>query len=257
MVTEDQKQLQAHKIVLTACSGYFENILRNYAHPHPLLCLDEIKAIDLNYVLDYIYYGEVQMHQEHIERFMKIAQKLQLSGISDIPADFDENEKNIKMPILESVNSSIQEEIPEESYDLSYGEFQPAINKKKIDLYDRQRLTFHVSPENKANFESLEELDIYIDSQFIKTEGGNMCNFCQKISRKVNHIKEHIETHIKGMSFICNVCENVTRTRNGFRKHKANCVEKSLSDIMKDGYTSWKESHNLSNVSSKDLKDCA
>ena len=36
----------------------------------------------MKYVLDYIYYGEIQIHQENLDRFLRIAQRLQIEGLT-------------------------------------------------------------------------------------------------------------------------------------------------------------------------------
>ena len=36
LVCEDGQQIQAHKVILAASSPFFEDILQNIKHPHPL-----------------------------------------------------------------------------------------------------------------------------------------------------------------------------------------------------------------------------
>ena len=81
LVSDDQKQMSAHKLILSSCSEYFRNILKQNNHQNPLLCLDGITFSDLNNVMDYIYYGEVNVYQEDLERFLKIAERLRLEGL--------------------------------------------------------------------------------------------------------------------------------------------------------------------------------
>ena len=50
-------------------------------HSHPLLCLEGINFSELSNVIDYIYYGELQIYQEDLDRFLQIAQRLQLQGL--------------------------------------------------------------------------------------------------------------------------------------------------------------------------------
>ena len=40
LVSDDQQQISAHRVVLTACSGYFNNVLSQNVHSHPFLCLE-------------------------------------------------------------------------------------------------------------------------------------------------------------------------------------------------------------------------
>ena len=54
LVSDDQKQILAHKVILSSCGEYFKNILTQNKHPHPLLCLEGINFKDLNNILDYM-----------------------------------------------------------------------------------------------------------------------------------------------------------------------------------------------------------
>ena len=81
LVSDDQKQFSAHKVVLSACSEYFQNILTLNTHSHPLLCLSEVSSKDLNNMLDFIYFGEVQVYQDDIDRFLHVAQRFHLKGL--------------------------------------------------------------------------------------------------------------------------------------------------------------------------------
>ena len=80
LVSDDQKQVSAHMLVLSACSEYFRDIfkLNNKPNAHPLVCLDGISSGDLKDILDYMYIGEVQIFQEDVNRFFSIAQRLKL-----------------------------------------------------------------------------------------------------------------------------------------------------------------------------------
>lgn len=102
LVSDDQHQVQAHKLVLSACSPYFKNILTQNQHSHPLLCLDGIQSEELQFVLDYIYQGEVQIFQELLDRFLHIAQKLSLEGLT---AAGDENGPDSSQSIPEQFHN--------------------------------------------------------------------------------------------------------------------------------------------------------
>ena len=78
LVSDDQKLISAHKVVLSASSEYFKNILKQQKHPNPLLCLEGISSTELNDILDYVYHGEVNINQEDLDRFLKIAERLKL-----------------------------------------------------------------------------------------------------------------------------------------------------------------------------------
>eukprot|EP00091_Calanus_sinicus_P021451 TRINITY_DN6361_c0_g2_i1.p1 TRINITY_DN6361_c0_g2~~TRINITY_DN6361_c0_g2_i1.p1 ORF type:complete len:107 (+),score=16.34 TRINITY_DN6361_c0_g2_i1:189-509(+) len=51
----DDEQIQVHKVILSACSPFFRNILRRNPHQHPLLYLKGVKHSDLQSVLHFMY----------------------------------------------------------------------------------------------------------------------------------------------------------------------------------------------------------
>ena len=55
IVTDDNEQIAAHKLVLSACSEYFKNIFKRNKNPNLLLCIEGVSSVDLGNVLDYIY----------------------------------------------------------------------------------------------------------------------------------------------------------------------------------------------------------
>ena len=61
LVSDDQHTISAHRVVLSASSEYFNNILSNNFHSHPMLCLEGVSFEELGNVVDYIYYGEIQV----------------------------------------------------------------------------------------------------------------------------------------------------------------------------------------------------
>jgi len=78
----DDDQLQAHKVILSACSPFFRSILRRNRHEHPLLYLKGVKYADLVSVLDFMYHGEVNIAQEELNSFLAVAEDLQVKGLS-------------------------------------------------------------------------------------------------------------------------------------------------------------------------------
>ena len=54
-------QVQAHKVILAASSGYFRSILKRNPGPNPILIMPpDVKHNDLASILEFIYHGEVR-----------------------------------------------------------------------------------------------------------------------------------------------------------------------------------------------------
>jgi hypothetical protein len=77
----DDEQLQAHKVILSACSPFFKNILRRNHHPHPLLYLKGVSFRDMEAVLNFMYHGEVNVAQDDLNSFLQVAEDLRVKGI--------------------------------------------------------------------------------------------------------------------------------------------------------------------------------
>ena len=78
----DDDQVQAHKVILSACSPFFRTILKRNRHEHPLLYLKGVKYIDLVSVLNFMYHGEVNVAQEELNSFLAIAEELKVKGLT-------------------------------------------------------------------------------------------------------------------------------------------------------------------------------
>ena len=78
----DDEQIQAHKVILSACSPFFHNVLRRNPHQHPLLYLKNVKYTDLQAVLNFMYHGEVNVAQEELNSFLSVAEDLKVKGLT-------------------------------------------------------------------------------------------------------------------------------------------------------------------------------
>jgi len=97
----DDDQMQAHKVILSACSPFFRNILRRNPHQHPLLYLKGVKFTDLQSVLNFMYHGEVNIAQEELNSFLAVAEDLKVKGLT-------QSQSGESMKTLPSSSKTIQ-----------------------------------------------------------------------------------------------------------------------------------------------------
>merc|ERR1712202_55982 len=72
----------AHKVILSACSPFFRQILKRNRHQHPLLYLKGVKYTDLQSVLNFMYHGEVNVAQDELNSFLTVAEDLRVKGLT-------------------------------------------------------------------------------------------------------------------------------------------------------------------------------
>ncbi|XP_044757572.1 protein tramtrack, beta isoform isoform X1 [Coccinella septempunctata] len=81
------RHLQAHKVVLSACSSYFQSLFTINPCQHPIVILKDVKFVDLKIMVDFMYYGEVNVSQEQLPHILKTAEMLKIKGLAEIPVD--------------------------------------------------------------------------------------------------------------------------------------------------------------------------
>ena len=104
----DDKQVQAHKVILSACSPFFRCILKKNPHPHPLLYLKGVKYEEVLSVLDFMYHGEVNVAQEDLSSFLAVAKELEVKGLTQ---EDSEEKSNTQSTIEKSRNKLFDKQI--------------------------------------------------------------------------------------------------------------------------------------------------
>jgi len=110
------RKLPAHKMLLSACSPYFRELLKGNPCQHPIIILRDIKYDDLFSLLQFMYNGEVNVAQDQLNSFLKSAESLKIRGLTD-----NENENSDRPAVV----------VPPARERLQDNELQPPPVKKK------------------------------------------------------------------------------------------------------------------------------
>ena len=106
LVSEDNKHIKAHRLILSAGSKFFRNILVDKSHVHPMLCLDGVNSEELDMVIKYLYVGEVAVPQSNLQKFLQVAHKLKCLGLIE-----KKLEEHIKSENKKTHHQSVDNEI--------------------------------------------------------------------------------------------------------------------------------------------------
>lgn len=87
----DGRSLKAHRVVLSACSPYFRELLKSTPCKHPVIVLQDVAFTDLHALVEFIYHGEVNVHQRSLSSFLKTAEVLRVSGLTQQQAEETHN----------------------------------------------------------------------------------------------------------------------------------------------------------------------
>jgi hypothetical protein len=80
----DGLNLKAHKMVLSACSPYFQSMFYNTPDKHPVVFLKDVRYDEMKALLEFMYRGEVSVDQENLSSLLKVAEGLKIKGLADV-----------------------------------------------------------------------------------------------------------------------------------------------------------------------------
>ena len=213
LVSDDEVHLSSHKLVLSACSEFFKSILKKTSNPHPLIYLSGISSRNLNFIMDYIYHGEVEIYQEQLDDFLEVAQKLKIAGLnSDQKQEAEVSKENFvttdhatftKEQEFNHQNPKSENKFAEQSYK------HPNLSNTAI-----EKVSFPAMDMDTA------ELDEKIKEMIDVVNGVFTCKLCGKTAKQKIVVKNHAETHFEGLSFPCQQCGKTFRSKNSFKVHQ-------------------------------------
>ena len=87
LACEDGQQIEAHKVVLATSSPFFRELLKKSNHPHPLIYMRGLRSENLVALIDFLYFGETKVLQEHFDTFIALTEELRLKGLTGCSAE--------------------------------------------------------------------------------------------------------------------------------------------------------------------------
>nr|CAD7401818.1 unnamed protein product [Timema cristinae] len=81
LACEGSVSVKCHKMVLAACSSYFQALFTELPCRHPVVVLKDVKYSEMKAILEYMYRGEVNVAQDQLAALLKVAQALKVKGL--------------------------------------------------------------------------------------------------------------------------------------------------------------------------------
>ncbi|XP_037719718.1 protein bric-a-brac 2 isoform X2 [Drosophila subpulchrella] len=78
--------IKAHKMVLSACSPYFQALFYDNPCQHPIIIMRDVNWSDLKALVEFMYKGEINVCQDQINPLLKVAETLKIRGLAEVSA---------------------------------------------------------------------------------------------------------------------------------------------------------------------------
>ena len=220
LACEDGLQMEAHKVILTSSSPFFEKILQKSKHPHPLIFLKGFQSKDFVSILDFLYFGEANVYQENLDSFLAIAEEIQLKGLTgQTPSDLIDEWENPQLSEPAQRNKDIFMK-------------QKLIQQERVSPNTFTAVT--IPDQSRTDLQALDErVKSMMENGQKKIPNGKdrngrpilakswICKVCGK-EDKLTNVIQHIEgNHLEGLSIPCDYCSETLSSRNSLRRHKS------------------------------------
>merc|ERR1712126_502462 len=109
LVCDDKIHIKAHKIVLSACSPVFKDILNDLPQNNSVIYLRGIHHQEMESILEFIYLGVATFHQERMNEFLTVAKSLEIKEISkNVEKEPDNNEIFAEFTNIQNTKMNIE-----------------------------------------------------------------------------------------------------------------------------------------------------
>ena len=200
LVSDDEEHISAHKLVLSASSDFFRNILRKASHSNPMIYLHGFGSKELQFVMDYIYLGEIQVLQDDLDGFLNATQKLKIKGLTQRHGSMNDkvphNEQSLReddaLFLKDPTNRGVDNNILQEK-----GSFAENFLNVKCEVEDPEEEEY--LEDNTHGYEVGGDFNVNHITKHGRRRNhpdktrNLQCNFCGYSTQKMSNIKVHVK----------------------------------------------------------------
>jgi len=225
------RKVQAHKLILSACSNFFRNVFKENIHQHPLIYLRGVSHSDLVSALDFMYHGEVAVCQDDLNSFLSLAEDLEIRGLtqnsghqSGPQSQSRQQAPPVKVRRTPGSSQNYEEvmEIKTESVGCG-GAALSTEAESYTEMYEEQEPSYYEGQETEeGSYQGLDPSQDVVASHASAIGGGKYCcTLCPFNARDKYNMRRHLETkHDLTAGYQCNLCQLLFKAKHHLTVHK-------------------------------------
>ena len=195
LVCDDLRKISAHRIVLSACSSVFREILQGHKEGHQVIYLRGVKHQEMESLLQFMYNAEASFYEDRVNEFLRVAKDLDIKEIAE-NVDIAQESSN-ENAACNGQEKDITTDIQNENENLVPPTRRPnsAITTGKAypcDECDAEYKTYISLCQHRRS--------VHQGAQF-------SCNQCNYKATQKNNLKTHVQSVHDGLVYPCNQCE--------------------------------------------------
>ena len=216
LVSDDAKPFQAHKLVLSASSEFFREIFRIGSNSNPLFYIRGLSERSLQSILQFLYFGEVQIDEKELGKFLDAAKDLKLTGLYEEDTQTTDSETNFEK------HSNVEESPETENIKAIDYESETICANPEPDCHGldvtENSTTFLHAKEEKLIVES-QSIDSKVNEMVFKLGGSWICKVCNYSKERKSNVTSHAETNHMEVNIECNICSHTFKNRPTYMRH--------------------------------------
>ena len=229
LVCDDLTKIQAHRIVLSACSSVFREILQGHKEGHPIIYLRGVQPREMESLLQFMYNAETSFNEDRLNEFLRVAKDL---DIKEIAENVDLTDESSSATYNGQATDSVTERLNEnrnETRNISPPTRRPsnptitgktyrceecdAEYKTSSSLYQHRRSVHQgVQAAQNTNLKTQIESVLHDGKRY-------PCDQCDYKATLIISLKKHIESVHDGIKYSCNQCEYKAAQKPDLRRH--------------------------------------
>jgi len=106
LLATEGKTIRCHKVVLSACSTYFENLFLTFDEKNQIIILKDTTYDDVFALVEFMYRGEINVGQHQLASLLKTAENLKVKGLAEVTSGAESSQNGSSLGSNGSLTSS-------------------------------------------------------------------------------------------------------------------------------------------------------